>query len=218
MNDISPRRKFRGAWIRKIRSKAAITRDKLLRPKRVLKILLPLLLGPIFALSIVCIITYSGYSAKISKEVSTLDDEFNIAVGIYSSNEPGNQIANTVKNIETLYKERKVTRAYLVVLSEDPANVQTYVYEEMLKEVIPPSNITVIKNYTEHFELCNKIYSEFGLHKFIITASRSLLLKSSFVCNAKGIYTQGYLPDNEFSGGASFFDLLQDIFDLISGK
>ncbi len=185
-------------FLRKLRSQSLILRDKFFNSKRILKIMLPVVTGLFFTVLVAVITVSISYSNKIVTEIYKLNPEFNTAVILARDS------TNLLDRGKELIEKKIITKLYLVNIGENASSFvpkPDYVEKELF--------------YNSIIEFCTKIQSDALIHKFIIVGSKPNLITSSFICNSKGIYTEGFMPDNESEDRLNYVGLVVDIINLI---
>lgn len=188
-------------FLRKLRSQSLIFRDKIFNPKRILKIILPVVLGVFFTLFVAVITVAISYNNKLVSEIYKLNPEFNTAVILVADNA---QTLNLLDNGKELLDKKIITRLYFIRIGENVAPLASkpdYIEKELF--------------YNSALEFCTHIQSDALIHKFITIGSKPNLITTSFICNSKGIYTEGFMPDNESKDRLNYFELAVDIINLI---
>jgi len=216
MNDFKNRNNRQGrAFLRRFRTQVSIVKDKYLGIKKILQIILPMIVGIVVLLISVYLIVLLSYKGKIIKDPTQISKELNTAVVVLDSSIDADLSEKITSKTLELYKSRFINRIVLVIFTNNlPSTVSTDKYTEIFKD-IPKENFSITLKYSDFYTLCNSSISDLGLHKFLLIAPGSSLIKGSFICNSKGIYTQGFLADNKLDGSVDFFDFLPDIFRIV---
>ncbi len=196
-----------------VKTKILVWKDNHINIKGIFKILMPFLVVLVILPFILFYSVYIGYQNRVVKEVKDLPSEITTTVIVTTHNvELFKQFA---KSAEDLYFTRQANKIYIFILPNTSEEVlpKDKIYT-FLKD-IPKDNITIDNTVQDNYQVCNKISDELKLNKIFLIGTNLNLLRTSYICNNKGVYAVAFDPvQEEIISPDAFTRIIKDIIHL----